>query len=146
MSCVLCVTQVRVVMLAHTCAHTVTYWQSICGTCRCAIHYVKGEWCLTAPSKYRVRLLIWQLKVSGQLQVQDVPRNFLVLLMNRAYYVTTLLITEQTLLQQMLYVLIMFRMLNYSSLFLYIHNFSKKEKYCYAFIFQNSVLFCTYTG
>jgi len=78
------------------------------------------------------------------LQVQDMHKKFLNSAKHRAYFVTTLLIIEQTLLNKMLYVLIMFRMLNYSSLFLYIHNYFEKEKYCYAYIFQNSVLYCVY--
>jgi hypothetical protein len=40
-NCVICaVCYSSMSCYAHTCTHTVTYWQSICGTCRCAINCV----------------------------------------------------------------------------------------------------------
>jgi hypothetical protein len=128
---------------AHTCAHTVTYWQSICGTCRCTINCVwkeGGSWQHPANTGYD---LIWQLKVSGQLQVQDVHEKYLNsantqgifchhAAHHRADIVTANALCPHNVQNAQLFFII-----------LYIRNYFKEEKYCYAYIFQNAVLCCT---
>lgn len=62
---------------AQTCAHSYLLTEYMCTLQVCNKLYVKNRWGLTAPSKYRVWFLIWQIKVSGQLQVPDVHEKFL---------------------------------------------------------------------